>query len=453
MISNIEPYRIRENFNPYKPYFHKRDAFGAVYKNGLQDFFNDNTTILQTFPGKENNGDHFCLKVNPIVLNEGSVDFQFETSYFVGAQWLVKDKLPLIVHPKFIKSKEDSTSVEIDYIKLMVEALQPSENAEHLEDLLFINFKETRLKIRQKDDLLSPLLIIQYLHLLNKIVKRGLKNSYYRKQNNLKSRVRGKILVSATVKHNHAQHKMLNTYCAFDEFGVDHEENRLLKKALLFALAYLEPLKKTRSDFNEIDQMVRFIKSAFQNVSDEINVDTVKHFRPNPMFKEYSEALKLAQLILKRFGYNISSTSDEKIETPPFWIDMSKLFELYVLSLLRKRFPQKEEILYQPNINDLFPDYLLNSTNDNYQMVVDAKYKNYSESSINVSDIRQISGYSRLDGVYKKFDRKSNDISNIDCLFIFPNLDSDNDFSNMKRNLLPNYRNIYKLGVSLPKIK
>src|SRR5690606_3079184 len=111
-------------------------------------------------------------------LNEGSVDFQFETSYYVGAQWLVKDKLPLLVHPKFNKSKNDSTEVEIDYIKLMVEALQPTENAEHLKDLLYIDFSQTRLKIKQKDDLLSPLLIIQFLHLLNKIVKKGLKNSY-----------------------------------------------------------------------------------------------------------------------------------------------------------------------------------------------------------------------------------------------------------------------------------
>ena len=347
MISNLDTYRIQENFNPHKPYSHKKGDFGEVYKNCLRDFFKDNTSIIQTFPGKEVDEDHFCLKVKQIELNDETVDFQFETSYFVGAQWLVKDKLPLLVHPKFNKSKDDETLIEIDYIKLMVEALQPSENAEHLKDLLFIDFNQTRLKIEQKDDLLSPLLIIQYLHLLNKIVKKGLKNSYYRKRSNLQSRVRGKILVSETVKHNHAQFKMLNTFCAYDDFGVDHQENRLLKKALRFAVDYLDPIKKTKSNFSEIDQMVRFIKPAFQSVSEEINVETIKHFRPNPMFKEYSEALKLAQLILKRFGYNISSTSDEKIETPPFWIDMSKLFELYVLSLLRKRFPINTEILYQ----------------------------------------------------------------------------------------------------------
>lgn len=453
MISNLETYRIRENFNPHKPYFHKQGHFGEVYRNCLQDFFKDNTSIVQIFPGKEADEDHFCLKVNQIELGNESVDFQFETSYFVGAQWLIKDKLPLLVHPKFNKSKDDETLIEIDYIKLMVEALQPSENAEHLKDLLCIDFKQNRLKVEQKDDLLSPLLIIQYLHLLKRIVKKGLKNSYYRKQSNLQSRVRGKILVSKTLKQNHAQQKMLNTYCAYDEFGLDHQENRLLKKALHFALNYLDPLKKTESDFSEIDQMVRFIKPAFQKVSEEINVDTIKHFRPNPMFKEYSEALKLAQLILKRFGYNISSTSETKIDTPPFWIDMSKLFELYVLSLLRKMFPEKRDLLYQPNISNLFPDYLLNSANNNLQMIIDAKYKNYSGSSINISDIRQISGYSRLEGVYKTFDRDLNDNTNIDCLFIFPYLDSDNEISNLKRNPLPNYRNIYTLGVSLPKIK
>lgn len=453
MISNIETYRIRENFNPNSPYNHKKVGFGEAYRNCLQDFFKDNACILQTFPGKECDEEHFCLKVNQIILNDESVDFQFETSYFVGAQWLVKDKLPLLVHPKFNISKNDETVVEVDYLKLMVEALQPSENAEHLKDLIHIDFKQNRLKVEQKDDLLSPLLIIQYLHILKKIVKKGLKNSYYRKQSNLQSRVRGKVLVSETVKHNHAQYKMLNTFCAYDEFGVDHHENRLLKKALHFAINYLDALKNTKSDFSEIDQMIRFINPAFQNVSEEISVETIKHFRSNPIFKEYSEALKLAQLILRRFGYNISSTSDKKIETPPFWIDMSKLFELYVLGLLRKRFPEKRDILYQPKINGLFPDFILNSTNYNYQMVIDAKYKNYSGLSINIEDIRQISGYSRLDGVYKTFDRESNDNTNIDCLFMFPYLDSDNDISALKRNLLPNYRNIYTIGVSLPKIK
>lgn len=451
-MSVAKTYRIRENFIEGK---HPKNKLDETQLEILSNYFSQNDCILKSFPKtfQQKEEEYTCLKAEK-KTNENKDYFHFETSYFVGAQWLVKDKLPLLVEPKFNKSKEDATEIEIDYIKMMTEALEPAENAEHLKDLVFIDFQQSPIKIEQQNDLLSPLLVIQYIHLLRKIVKKGLKNSYYKKRSNLRSRVRGKVLVSATVKHNHAKSKMLNTYCSYDEFGIDHQENRLLKKALKFAVQYLYQLKNTKSDFKKLDEMLRFIKPAFQNVSEEINVATIKNFQPNPMFKEYSEALKLAKLILKRFGYNLTKTSDKKVETPPFWIDMSKLFELYVLNLLRKRFPNREEILYQPEINSLFPDYILNSPNENYQMVIDAKYKNYFGTSINIKDLRQISGYARLNGVYELLDRNRDDQQNIDCLFIYPHITSEKEILriDLKKHKLKNYRNIYSIGVPLPKI-
>jgi len=444
-------YRIRENFIEGK---HSKNELDECQNNLLSTYFSNNKPIIRTFPKvfKGTSAVHVCLKVEK-QLQDDTEHFKFETSYFVGAQWLVKDKLPLLVEPKFNKSKDDPAEVEIDYIKLMTEALEPSENAEHLKDLVFIDFQQTPIKIRQKQDLLSPLLIIQYLHFLKKIVKKGLKNSYYKKHSNLRSRVRGKILISATVKHNHAKSKMLNTYCSYDEFGIDYEENRLLKKALSFGVKYLHQLKNTKSDFSQIDGMVRFIKPAFQNVSEEINIASIKNFKPNPMFKEYSEALKLAKLILKRFGYNLTKTSEKKVETPPFWIDTSKLFELYVLSMLRKRFPLKEKILYQPEINRLYPDYLIRTDEG---LVVDAKYKNYSGKNIAKEDIWQISGYARLEGVYSELGKDENDCHNINCLFIYPDLNSKIDIGSAnftgKSFKEKNYKNIYSIGVKLPTI-
>jgi 5-methylcytosine-specific restriction enzyme subunit McrC len=444
-------YRIRENFIEGK---HPKNELDEYQTSLLSTYFSQNESITRNFPKIFNKTaeSHLCLKVERRIQNDDE-NFCFETSYFIGAQWLIKGKLPLLVEPKFNKSKEDKTEVEIDYIKIMTEALEPSENAEHLKDLVFIDFQQTPIKIKQKQDLLSPLLIIQFIHLLKKIVKKGLKNSYYKKHSNLRSRVRGKILISATVKHNHTKSNMINTYCSYDEFGIDHQENRLLKKALSFADKYLCQLKNTKSDFTQIDEMFRFIKPAFQNVSEEINTASIKNFQPNPMFKEYNEALKLAKLILKRFGYNLTKTSDKKVETPPFWIDMSKLFELYVLSLLRKRFPSKEELLYQPKISSLYPDYLIR-TDDG--LVVDAKYKNYSGKNIAKEDFWQISGYARLEGVYSKLYKDENDSNNIKCLFIYPDLKSNLDIAsvNFTSKLFKekNYRNIYSIGVRLPTI-
>jgi 5-methylcytosine-specific restriction endonuclease McrBC regulatory subunit McrC len=55
-------------------------------------------------------------------------------------------------------------------------------------------------------------------------------------------------------------------------------------------------------------------------------------------FKEYNSAIKISKIILKRFSYNISKVSDTKYKTPPFWIDMTKLFELYLFKKLKEVF-------------------------------------------------------------------------------------------------------------------
>ena len=74
---------------------------------------------------------------------------------------------------------------------------------------------------------------------------------------------------------------------------------------------------------------------AFVSVSDDVDIQQIKQFKANAFLKEYTEAIHLVKLILKRYGSNINHLNDSaKISTLPVWIDMSKLFELYVLALL-----------------------------------------------------------------------------------------------------------------------
>ncbi len=61
-------------------------------------------------------------------------------------------------------------------------------------------------------------------------------------------------------------------------------------------------------------------------------------------------------------------------------------------------------------------------------MVIDAKYKPVYEDSRVIDDIRQISGYARLEKVYQKLGLDgSNEL--IDCLIIYPSLDEDTNFN------------------------
>ncbi len=379
--------------------------------------------------------------------------YHLNTSYCIGVDWL-DEKSAIYIAPKLNSknAKEEINLVEVDYIKMLFSSLKYLETSDEMNDLFEIKWNKPAIEIKQAQDLLTPLLVIQYLNLVKAIVRKGLKKTYYKVEHNLNSRVKGKVLVGKTIKQNIVKNKQLYTYCNYDEFGVNGLENRLLKKALVFIKRYLPTFDKlNHNDFTT--DLFNYITPAFENISEEVELNEIKHSKTNAFYKEYSEATRLAKLILKRFGYNISNTEKSTIATPPFWIDMSKLFELYVLGLLKKQFPKYNEIQFQFTCKGHELDYLLNS--EKYKMIIDAKYKpKYKYTGLSREDFRQISGYARLKKVYKALEKEFDE--NIDCLIIYPDLEKiNNDLSNLTsvENSIKKYVGFYKMGVQIPLIQ
>lgn len=378
--------------------------------------------------------------------------YHLNTSYCIGVDWL-DDKSAIYIAPK-LNSKsanEEINLVEVDYIKMLFSSLKYLETSYEINDLFEIKWNKPEIEIKQAQDLLTPLLVIQYLSLVKIIVRKGLKKSYYKVEHNLNSRVKGKVLVGKTIKQNTVKNKQLFTYCNYDEFGVNGLENRLLKKALVFVKRYLPTFDKlNHNDFTT--DLFNYITPAFENISEEVALNEIKHSKTNAFYKEYAEATRLAKLIIKRFGYNISNTEKNTISTPPFWIDMSKLFELYVLGLLKKEFPKHNELQFQFICKGHELDYLLNS--GKYKMIIDAKYKpQYRYTGISREDFRQISGYARLKRVYKALEKNHDE--NIDCLIIYPDLNKiENDFIDLTsvEKSIKKYVGFYKIGVNIPLI-
>ena len=360
---------------------------------------------------KQKKNKSVCFQID---YNKITDDYEFQTSYFVGVDWIVENELSIYIEPKVNKN-----NIEVSYLEMLLEALKETENLNHLDHLCEIYFDKPTITIDQKQDLLSPLLVVQYLHLLKRIVQKGLKKTYYPVVKNLNAKVKGKILVNATIKNNHTKSKILYSYCKYEEFGLNSIENKVLKKALLFSQKAIQNFRSV--DTSALNSLFNYIQPAFIQVDNEVQVEELKTIKPNPLYKEYEQALKLAKLILKRYSYTISEINPTKIQTPPFWIDMSKLFELYVFAKLKQRFPEKNEVIYHKNINYLELDFLINSKRENIFMVVDAKYKpQYTDRKINKEDIRQVAGYARLKEVYDILKVDYN--KNIDCLIIYPNL-------------------------------
>ncbi|MCQ2192144.1 MAG: McrC family protein [Paludibacteraceae bacterium] len=393
--------------------------------------------------GRENN--ELCLKLERI-----DNDIFVTSSYFVGLDWLKVNELAVQVVPKM------NDGFEVDYSKMLNEALQEPENFEHLQDLLTVDFTKPSVEISQYQDTLSVFLVTEYLNLLYHLVKKGLKKSFYAIENNLEGKIKGRLLVAKNIHQNLMRGHVANNVCSYEILDVDSKENRILKKAFRFCCRQLEVFDNA-FDTGELKKMVRFINPYFESVGDVVDVNTIVHIKINPIFKDYSRTLKYAQLLLHRYSYNISDIGRIKVKTPPFWIDMSKLFELYVFHRLRKVFTGKKEIFYHLKSHRQELDYLLNPQVWPEPYVIDAKYKpRYKTStSILMDDAREVSGYARLSNIYKRLGLEEDRTLPIKCLIIYPD-QSAKDYFSFTRMKEPDFEKIggyvrmYKLGIRLP---
>ncbi|MBD5307518.1 MAG: hypothetical protein HDS14_07840 [Bacteroides sp.] len=374
------------------------------------------------------------------------------SSYFVGIDWMHDNELAIKVNPKM------NDGCEIDYIKMLNEALCEPENFEHLSDLVSIKFNRPPIPIKQQQDLLSIFLVTEYINILYRIVKKGLKKSYYIVEENLKNKLKGRILIGENIKRNLTKGNVTSNFCRYQVYDIDSPVNRLLKKALHFCIKQLK-VYRYAIDTSLLENKIRYIEPYFSMVGESISIKEITTLRQNPVYKEYTQATGFAQLLLRRYSYDITIIGKKEIPTPPFWIDMSKLFELYIYKRLKQIFSSKDEIRYHFKANHQELDYLLNSKGWSEPYVIDAKYKpRYkSKGGITIDDAREISGYARLSSVYHKLGLDENMVPPIKCLIIYPDQASDETFkfTSLQEptfDSVHGYVRMYKIGIKLPVI-
>lgn len=371
--------------------------------------------------------------------------WHLSTSYFIGVDWLDIQKSAIRITSKF--NHQDS-QVEVDCLKMLENTLKEPENFQHLEGLLEVDFDVCPITIPRKEDFLSLFLISEYVHLLAHITSKGLKKAYYFVEENKRSKLKGKLLLVQNIKRNNFRGNFGDNYCRFQEYGINIPENQLLKKAMLAVAHFLDGY-----DGGTVEQ----IKSTLSGICPywkevDVNCDESKICagKVNPFFKEYSTAINLAKLILRKMSFNQVVHGIDLTTTPPYWIDMSKLFEMYVFSKLRERFGKA--VVYHPHFGKQEPDFLLFSDGDRPAYIIDAKYKQYGKKNIEVDDIRQVSGYARMKAIRKNLGVSHHHL--LPCLIVFPQHNSN--------TFLPNhtdweeegrYLDIYKIGIQLPIIQ
>lgn len=461
-----------------------RTLFETEREKYLFPFSNQTVEILPRTFKEERGIKYLCFKKYHISEKE----ITLYSDYFVGIDWLTKDKKRYIqVEPKlnnkvlesfekvFEKENENITDdeieqlnetakkeietssqeYEVDVIGMLMQIMADPEVSKHTNNLLLIDWEDKEIEITQKQDLLTPFLVVQFLNLLKEITRKGLKKSYYKKQENLRNRVKGKILVGEQIKQNVFKNRLTNTVCEYQVFGEDSLENRFLNKVFIFCTNYVENHNIYFKGKNDISWLINYIRPSFEHIGTDVNIQEIRNYKHNPFFKEYKEAIKIGQQILKRFSYNITKTTEEKISTPPFWIDMPKMFELYVYAQLLKDNPElpTKNFNYQFSTYGNALDFLICTSNK--KIVVDTKYKlKYNYSQIH-EDIRQVAGYARLNKVRNQSPVSSEEVP---CLIIYPKpIETEFNTKLVIDSLLSEeimaYYKVYKLGINLPTIK
>ncbi|KLI57564.1 5-methylcytosine restriction system specificity protein McrC [Brachyspira hyodysenteriae] len=361
-------------------------------------------------------------------------------SYYIGAFWLDNEYTKnIIINPKI---------ENIDFMKMFSKCLSYSSIIKDFDKIYSINFEEPAIDYKDNKLMkgLDALTSIHFLRMLELELHNGLKRNFIRKEENLNSKIKGKINFSNHIKKNIMTARNDRVYCSYFDYDINCLENRILKKALKICYSNIGSI------YNSFSCM-----SFFSEVSDELHSYELHNIKLNPLYKKYKLLIKLAINIIKLKRYKDSSKENY---APPFYIDMSLLFEKYVYALLMDSLRGKAEIIYQKSVlnNKFILDFIIKG--DEYNYIADTKYKEIYENKdgYEKDDIKQLSGYSRIKKVVEHF-RNDKEYSNSDnyipkCLIIYPLDDSNNpnstniDFE--KKEEISDFTKFYKLGIYLP---
>jgi len=258
-------------------------------------------------------------------------------------------------------------------------------------------------------------------------------------------------LVNQTIKHNHFKNRLDKTVCNHQIFTIDCLENQILKTALLQCSRNLHGIQN-----KEISKLLKSNLNNFELVnSKEIFDNDFSKIKYSPFYKEYKDALRLAQMIFKRFGFALNSLSAKEIHNiPPFSINMPELFERYVEVILREKYKGNLKAGYsigngyKTSIGELRPDFIVKDE----KLIIDAKYKywfEYDKDNRFKDDYQQLALYGRLAGIRNDINLSENEEAKL--LFIYPKINGK-DFIYGKDSFekVEDFNNIYKFGIKIP---
>lgn len=385
------------------------------------------------------------MPVEQLALNRGD-DGYWWSSYYIGLSEINGQHIQVL--PKL---------ENLDFMSLFSFALLYQPSSEYFSSCYDINWENEIFASTELYNILTPLLVMQYLNILDKLVGKGLKRDYITIDENLHSKIRGKLRPISNWRKNELKKKEDYFYCQYQVFSANIPVNRLLKKALDISLLLLGNVRSRSSNMTGLAFLSSKMKliEAFRDIDSNIRLESVRNYKFDKLNMYYSEAIKLANCIIRHQDNALTDGSGKK-KVPLFWIDMSRLYEVYVLGILQTHYPDK--ILFQVKGSyGTQCDYL----HIGEGIVLDAKYKlwyssyNGRRSHVDsmIADIREISAYARDEHFLSLM---KNDVSTPICIIIHPDEETTNIGTvlsdSVKNNKVEGYKDFYRLSIDLPRL-
>ncbi len=434
-----------------KPFFKATEHSESEYKCDFTvDQIKDLNSCFYDQYGKEKPMPDFkYLGIHEVdIYSDGLKSKVIKSYYYIGYKWLDNNcKNYIRVSPKYNSPK--TKEHQADYLKMFLECLDDPIVSKSMGQIYEINFDEKWIEVEEEQDEITPLIVLHFLKIVKQISRRGLKKGYMKITENLTSKVKGKILINQTIKHNHFKNRLDKTVCKHQIFTSNCLENQIIKTALMQCNRHLRAIKT-----DEISKLIRQNINAFELVdTKEVFTNDFSRIKHSPFYKEYQDALKLAKMIFQRFGFTLNSPiKDYVYKIPPFHINMPELFERYVEVQLRKKYNDLIDGNKKKYTWEMRPDFLLPSKN----MIIDAKYKYWIDNNTSrdrKDDYLQLSLYARENKILEDINIEENKLAEI--LFIYPSasiIDKCEVNVDDKVDDNENFKHFYKLGIYMPKV-
>ena len=288
-----------------------------------------------------------------------------------------KDGTTIEILPK-IKNVTENTSKEI-LIK-MLKTLKKSP---------FKNFNMAHLKSSKMP--LLEIFITMFLEELVKLIQKGIKSDYIKKEENLKF-LKGKLKINEQIKHNTVHKERF--FVEYDEFLSDRVENILIKTTLRYLY------KKSKSNKNQ--QRIREFLFVFDAIKVSLDIKTdFSKVKLNRQMKDYEQVLLWCKTFLLKNSFSPYKGNDIAFA---LLFDMNLLFESYVYDYL-KRYGNFENITAQDKqyhlayLNGKNPKFQLKPdlVMDSSKIIADTKWKILSEdkthNGVSQADMYQLYAY------------------------------------------------------------